>query len=153
MVLVPFVNFDAEVELGKMGVEVRRTRTTYFSEYVRFGPFANTLLQEKKELMKAASPFLRRDVGGHGLESVAERIRLTGQYDGAVHLAPFTCMPEVVAQNIMPSIPEGLPILTLHCDEQMGRAGVLTRIEAFVDLLARRRTTKAAARGIGPIAP
>ncbi|MBI2916405.1 MAG: hypothetical protein HYY01_00270 [Chloroflexi bacterium] len=139
VVMVPFVNFDIEAELGKMGVAIRRSRSTFLSEWTKFAGFLNTLNAEKAELRDYAAPYLRRDVGGHGLESVGERVRLANAYDGVIHLAPFTCMPEVVAQNIMPSIPEGLPILTLHCDEQMGRAGVLTRIEAFVDLLERRR--------------
>ncbi len=146
VVMVPFVNFDLETELGKMGVEIRRSRSTFLSEWTHFARFMNALNEEKRELRSYAAPYLTRDVGGHGLESVGERVRLAGQYDGVIHLAPFTCMPEVVAQNIMPSIPEGLPILTLHCDEQMGRAGALTRIEAFVDLLERRRRAMAGLR-------
>jgi hypothetical protein len=34
---------------------------------------------------------------------------------------------------------EDLPVLTMLCDEQMGRPGMITRLEAFVDLLKRRR--------------
>lgn len=60
-------------------------------------------------------------------------------YDGIIHVVPFTCMPEVIAQNIMPSTKEEIPVLTLLCDKQMGKAGMLTRIEAFVDLLERKR--------------
>ena len=56
-----------------------------------------------------------------------------------VHLAPFTCMPEIVAQNIMPSTKEDIPVLTVLYDEQMARPGMITRLEAFVDLLKFRR--------------
>jgi predicted nucleotide-binding protein (sugar kinase/HSP70/actin superfamily) len=48
-------------------------------------------------------------------------------------------MPEVIAQNIMPFTKESIPVLTIACDEQMGKAGRQTRVEAFIDLLERRR--------------
>jgi len=139
VVMEPFFNMNLEIELGKMGVEARRTRSTFFSEYTKWGTFLNALNDEKKELQKFAHPYLKRDVGGHGLESVGEKVRRAGDYDGIIHLAPFTCMPEVIAQNIMPFTKEGIPVLTIACDEQLGRAGMLTRVEAFVDLLERRR--------------
>jgi predicted nucleotide-binding protein (sugar kinase/HSP70/actin superfamily) len=84
-------------------------------------------------------PYLKRDVGGDGWETVGEKVLHAKEYDGIVHLAPFTCMPEIVAQNIMPSTKEKIPVLTILCDEQLAKAGVLTRLEAFVDLLERKR--------------
>jgi len=64
------------------------------------------------------------------------------EYDGLVHLAPFTCMPEIIAQNIMPKTKEDIPVLTILCDEQLAKPGMLTRLEAFVDLLERRRRVR-----------
>ena len=78
-------------------------------------------------------------MGGDGWESVGEKVLHSKEYDGIIHVAPFTCLPEVVAQNIMPHTKEEIPVLTLICDEQMGKQGTLTRLEAFVDLLERRR--------------
>lgn len=54
---------------------------------------------------------------------------------------PFTCIPEIVARSILPRVSRdlGIPVMSLILDEQTGLAGVLTRLEAFVDLLARRR--------------
>lgn len=51
------------------------------------------------------------------------------------------CMPEIVSKAILPSISKdkNFPIMTLVVDEMTGEAGYLTRIEAFVDLLERRR--------------
>jgi predicted nucleotide-binding protein (sugar kinase/HSP70/actin superfamily) len=140
VIMEPLVNMNLEVELGKLGVEVRRTKTTYFSEYTNLSSYLNVLNNEKKKLRKFAWPYLRRDVGGHGLESVGEKVRLARQgYDGVVHVAPFTCMPEAIAQNVMLTTKEDIPVLTIVCDEQLGQAGLLTRIEAFVDLLEWRR--------------
>ncbi|MBI2918477.1 MAG: CoA protein activase [Chloroflexi bacterium] len=138
VVLEPFSNMDVEIELGKLGVEVHRT--TFVSEWTKFSLFLSMLgMTEKGKLHKAAMPYLKRDVGGDGWETVGEVAYHAGHYDGLVHLAPFTCMPEIVAKNIIPSMKEQIPLLTIICDEQMGRAGMLTRLEAFVDLLRRRR--------------
>ena len=138
VVLEPFSNLDVESELGKLGVEVRRT--TFISEWTKFSWFLNPLgVDEKTRIHKAALPYLKRDIGGDGWESVGEKVLHAGEYDGLVHLAPFTCMPEIVAQNIMPTTRENMPVLTIICDEQITKPGMLTRLEAFVDLLGRRR--------------
>jgi predicted nucleotide-binding protein (sugar kinase/HSP70/actin superfamily) len=139
VVLDPFANMDIEMELGKLGVEVERTMS--LSRWVKYNLFLNHLgVNEWKEAHKAAMPYLRRDVGGDGWESVGEKVIHARQgYDGVIHLAPFTCMPEIVAQNIMPSTKEDIPVLTVLYDEQMARPGMITRLEAFVDLLKFRR--------------
>lgn len=142
VVLDPFANMDIEVELGKLGVEVERTMS--LSHWVKYNLFLHHLgIDEWKETHKAAMPYLKRCVGGDGWESVGEKVlRAREGYDGLIHLAPFTCMPEIVAQNIMPSTKEDIPVLTLLCDEQMARQGMITRLEAFVDLLRFRRRRK-----------
>ncbi|MFC2016863.1 CoA protein activase [Chloroflexota bacterium] len=138
VLLEPFSSFDVESELGKLGVEVRRT--TFVSEWAKFSLFLNPLgMNEKARIHKAALPYLKRDIGGDGWESVGEKVLHAKEYDGIIHLAPFTCMPEIVAQNIMPSTKESIPVLTILCDEQIAKLGVLTRLEAFVDLLERKR--------------
>jgi predicted nucleotide-binding protein (sugar kinase/HSP70/actin superfamily) len=60
-------------------------------------------------------------------------------------------MPEIIAQSIMPQVQKDhdIPVLSIVLDEQMGRAGFVTRIEAFVDLMQRRRNLK---RGVGRVA-
>lgn len=141
VVLEPFSSFDIERELGKLGVEVRRT--TFMSEWTRFSLFLNPFgVNEKSRIHKAALPYLKRDIGGDGWESVGEKVLHAGNYDGLIHLAPFTCMPEIIAENIMPSTREQIPVLTILCDEQIAKAGILTRLEAFVDLLERRRRVR-----------
>lgn len=143
VLLEPFSNLDIENELGKMGVEVRRA--TFISGWTKFSLFLNPLgMNEKDRIHRAALPYLKRDISGDGWESVGEKVLHSREYDGLVHLAPFTCMPEIVAQNIMPATRENIPVLTILCDEQLGKTGMLTRLEAFVDLLSRRRQVQAA---------
>jgi predicted nucleotide-binding protein (sugar kinase/HSP70/actin superfamily) len=149
VLLEPFSTLDIEVELGKLGVEVHRTM--FLSEWTKFSLFLKPLgIEEKRKVRRAARPYLKRDVGGHGWESVGEKVLYAHKLDGLIHLLPFTCLPEIIAQNIMPSTKDDIPVLTLICDEQMGKAGVLTRLEAFVDLLRYRRqkTLSLAARGV-----
>jgi len=139
VVIEPFANMDVEVELGKLGVGVERTMT--LSRWVKYSLFLNYLgINEWRKVHKLAKPYLDRDVGGDGWESVGEKVLYSRkEYDGLIHLAPFTCMPEIVAQNIMTSTKEDIPTLAITCDEQMAKQGMLTRLEAFVDLLSFRR--------------
>ncbi len=138
VLLEPFSNLDIESQLGKLGVEVRRR--LFLSEWIKFSLFLNPLgIDETARIHKAALPYLKRDIGGDGWESVGEKVLHAKDYDGLVHLAPFTCMPEIVAQNIMPSTKENIPVLTILCDEQLAKPGMLTRLEAFVDLLKYRQ--------------
>jgi len=141
VVLEPFSNLDIESELGKLGVEIRRR--LFVSEWTKFSLFLNPLgVNETDRIHKAALPYLERDIGGDGWESVGEKVLHAKEYDGLVHLAPFTCMPEIIAQNIMLKTKEDIPVLTILCDEQIAKPGMLTRLEAFVDLLERRRRTR-----------
>lgn len=142
VVIEPFANMDIEMELGKLGVEVERTMT--LSRWIKYSLFLNYLgINEWRKVHKLAGPYLDHDVGGDGWESVGEKVLCAQErYDGVVHLAPFTCMPEIVAQNIMPSTKESIPVLTILCDEQITKTGMLTRLEAFVDLLERKRRAR-----------
>ena len=143
VVLDPYANMDMEVELGRLGVQTRRS--LYLSRWAKRGLFLNPLgLNQWREVHKAAMPYLKRDVGGDGWETVGERVIASKSYDGMVHLAPFTCMPEGTAQNIMPSMKEDLPVLPVYCDEQTSKIGVQTRLEAFIDMLRIKKRKLAA---------
>lgn len=151
VMLEPRVNQGLERCLGGMGVEV--LKSTYLSDYVR-----GHLLRRRdylslyNRLFTLAKPYLGHYVGGHGLKSIAYTIlKKTQGYDGVIHVFPFSCMPEVIAKNIMPKVSNDfdMPVLTLAYDEQTGEAGVVTRLEAFIDLLRFRK----AKRQDGPMAP
>lgn len=134
--LEPFANFDAEEILGNMGAEVKRS--IFITQYAREDIFADG----SKNIKKLARPYLDQKIGGHGQNSVGETVHMAHQgYDGVVQLAPFTCIPEIVAKSIMPRISQelGIPVLTMFIDEQTGKAGVETRLEAFMDLLWQKK--------------
>jgi len=138
VVLDPFANMDIEIELGKLGVEVRRS--IFVRDWVKFNPFLIFLgLREKDRSHKAAMPYLSRHVGGDGWQSVGEKVLHAGDWDGLIHLEPFGCLPEITARNIMPSLKDGLLVLNIIYDEHTGKAGIINRLEAFVDMLRRQK--------------
>jgi len=62
--------------------------------------------------------------------------------DGIVHVTAFGCGPDAMVDKLMELEAKAhsrTPFLTLSLDEHTGEAGVLTRIEAFVDMLRLRR--------------
>ncbi len=140
VVLEPSVNADIEEMLGELGVEVHRS--IYLTNWTR----DNTIADGEKDVKEAARPYLDQLIGGHGQNSVGETV-LYGEngYAGVIHLAPFTCIPEIVSKSIMPEISKkyDIPVLTLFLDEQTGKTGIKTRIEAFVDLIKKKRQKEA----------
>lgn len=142
----PFSNQNIEKELGKMGVQTRRSLTV--SGFLKDAIIPKWFKKGETHLERAfrmAKPYLMRDIGGDALESVSDVAYANERgVDGIIHISPFTCMPEIMSQNIFPTMREDceIPILTLIMDEQSGRAGYITRLEAFVDLIKRRKFVK-----------
>lgn len=143
MVLDPFSNQNLERELGRLGVQTHRNLN--LSDWIRTAIIPKLFRKGETHLERShkyASPYLLRDIGGDAIESVGDIAYATSSgVDGIIHISPFTCMPEIMSQNIFPSMREdgALPILALVMDEQTGRAGYVTRLEAFVDLMRRRK--------------
>ncbi len=146
LVQEPFSNQNIEKELGRMGVQTRRSLTV--SGFIKDAIIPKAFKKGETHLERAyrmARPYLMRDIGGDALESVSDVAYANERgVDGIIHVSPFTCMPEIMSQNIFPTMRENceIPILTLILDEQTGRAGYITRLEAFVDLMRRRKMYK-----------
>jgi predicted nucleotide-binding protein (sugar kinase/HSP70/actin superfamily) len=138
VVIDSFANMDIEIELGKLGAEACCPLSV--GEMVRFNPLVISLgLREKDRSHKAAMPYLSRCVFGDGWQSVGEKVLHARDWDGLIHLEPFGCLPEIMARNIMPSIKDGLPVLNIIYDEYTGKAGIINRLEAFVDMVQRKK--------------
>jgi predicted nucleotide-binding protein (sugar kinase/HSP70/actin superfamily) len=137
----PFANLDVERRLNELGAEI--DRAVYISKWVKNNLIYSPLgLPANRKVIKASQDYLELGVGGLGRETVGEAV-LYGQkgYDGIIQLAPFGCMPEIVAKSILIEIEQDLdiPILPLTLDEQASATGMQTRLEAFVDLLKQKR--------------
>jgi predicted nucleotide-binding protein (sugar kinase/HSP70/actin superfamily) len=75
------------------------------------------------EIVGASSSLLRRNV------------------DGLISVSTFGCAPDSVMLGVLPQAARraGKPYMPLVLDEHSGQAGLITRLEAFVDMLLRRK--------------
>lgn len=144
-VIEPFVNLYLEEKLGSLGVEVDRSMTV--SGWVKTNIFAKLAgFNDEKVLEEAARPYLKIAIGGHAQQCIGNAVLYSQKgYDGVIQLLPFSCMPEIVASSILPSLSrnENIPSMTLVVDELTGESGYMTRLEAFVDMLERKKEAKA----------
>ena len=138
-ILEPFSNQFIEDKLMDLGICVKKTITP--SWWIK-----NTMLQplalNSIKIRKSSLEYLSWYVGGHARECIGEAIIANKEnFHGAIQIFPLGCMPEIVAKAILPKISKDkdFPIMSLVVDEMTGEAGYDTRIEAFVDLLERRR--------------
>jgi len=140
-IIEPFVNLYVEKKLGNMGVESDKSLSV--------GEWVKTHLSmdlkhkhERKRIMNKAKPYLGLCIGGHAWETVAYAVHFAEcAFDGLIQILPFGCMPEIVAESILPRIAEdkNIPLMTLTVDEMTGEAGYITRLEAFVDMIHEKK--------------
>lgn len=144
VMLEPFINHELKRRLGEMGAQVHAPML--IGDYVRTHIFKNRqALKLSEAVLALAAPYLKHYVGGHGIKSIGHTVNMgRAGYDGILHVFPFTCMPEIVAKNILPQVSSDvdIPVLSLAFDEQTGTAGLMTRLEAFIDLLKYRRSKR-----------
>lgn len=140
ILLEPFINFNIEKWLGEKGVFVEKG--VYTSDWIAPGRKNVVGGISYEKLVENAYPYLKYRVGGEGIATVGHTVLCAKHgFDGVIHMMPFTCMPETVAKQILPHISheQNIPVLSLVIDEQTGKAGVETRLEAFIDLMRNRR--------------
>ena len=145
LLLEPYINHNIEDLLIKQGVEVKKF--VYTGDYAFSQIILRTLglYNEETDYLKQARPYLNYHVGGDGLKSVGTALWYTRHhYDGIIHLYPFGCMPEIVAQYALKNISKDFdtPMLTLSIDEHASDVGIITRLEAFIDCLKRKQNMK-----------
>jgi predicted nucleotide-binding protein (sugar kinase/HSP70/actin superfamily) len=137
VLMEPFSNQDVERYLARRGVEVHRfcNVTGILDRSIEGYPHIQRMLDETEG-------YLKYDPGAEGSYSVFYTLKLMEQgFDGVVHVKPFGCMPEVTAMSALQRISRErtYPILFLSYDVQTSSTGVLTRLEAFTDMLEMRR--------------
>lgn len=137
IMLEPFANHDIEKELGKMGAWVWNKRSLY--RHLKHLLHIDHLGIKYKI---QASPYLQDSPGGEAINTVGEARSFIKQgVDGIIHIYPFTCMPENIAFEALQKMSDdySTPLLSLSIDEHTSQTGLLTRLEAFVDLIKRRK--------------
>ncbi len=140
-VLEPYSNQYIARSLGRLNAEV--TNSIRLTEWLNDHLFKGYLIKSRKPYITGcARPYLASSVGGHGLETVGTTVDFAHEgYDGVIQVGPLTCMPEIVAQTILIRVAkeEQIPCMTMYFDEHSGNAGIQTRLEAFTDMLRRRK--------------
>ena len=143
VLLDPYTNEEIEKTLGDLGVEVERQ--IFFSdwlEHVLQPSFLYKKESHRERCVRYAEKYMKRAIGGETIETVGDTVfAAKNGIDGVIHIMPFSCMPEIVSQNILAKVSreEDIPVMTLVLDEQTGKAGYQTRIEAFIDLVKRKK--------------
>ena len=140
-VLEPAINLDIFKRLNELKV-IAHTPIT-FSRWIDVGLKLNPFKRPHHKIARRkAKPYIRYRLGGETQESLGSAIMFKDEgWDGMIHLYPLTCMPEIITRSILPHISKkfNFPILSLVLDEHTGEAGLQSRLEAFIDLLDRKR--------------
>ncbi len=69
----------------------------------------------------------------------------SGNIDGIIHVTAFGCGPDAMLNKLLELEDKNhnqLPFLSVSIDEHSGEAGILTRLEAFVDMLAHKKQSE-----------
>lgn len=130
-------NGNLEEKLMAMGCSVKRHID--ISWWIRYSLFNSVFAENLRRLMMPRG-YMRHNVGGYGRETVG-MILSERWSDGVIKIMPAGCMPEIVTKAFCQAVEEekDKSILHLIYDEMSGQAGYETRIEAFVDMLERRK--------------
>ncbi|KEI02708.1 2-hydroxyglutaryl-CoA dehydratase [Clostridium botulinum] len=138
-IIDPFSNLNIEDKLMDYGVSSRRKLTP--SWWLK-DAIMSILNLNSIDIRIASKEYLPYYVGGHARECIGEAVLANNaNFHGAIQIFPMGCMPQIVSKAILPKISKdkNFPIMTLVVDEMTGEGGYITRIEAFLDLIERRR--------------
>ena len=137
-IIEPFANLYIEDRLMDYGVSTKRRLSPSWWA----GNLLRSAFHAPSGAHRAARGYLGLEIGGHARECIGGAVLAKEEgFDGAIQIFPMGCMPEIVSKAILPSVAreKDFPVLSLVVDEMTGEAGFVTRLEAFVDLLERRR--------------
>jgi len=130
-----FINLDFQKKLNDQGVEVitiENLPKSIFKTPVLVNPRGAKLQnywRHEEEIMQAIRYFLTK-----GRDEI----------DGVIFLISFACGPDsLISELIMRDMKVvGLPFLEIIMDEHSGEAGLLTRVESFVEMIRRKKRRK-----------
>ncbi|TFH30298.1 MAG: hypothetical protein E4G98_02305 [Promethearchaeota archaeon] len=153
VVLEPSLNVNVHKRLNELGV-ITESPTTLRRFYDLGEKWVPWITMDYTKADRVAKPYIEHRCGGEAREAVGETILYKrAGWDGMIHLYPFTCLPHISSKNILPQVSQhyDMPVLSLVVDEQTGEAGFQTRLEAYVDLLKRKRDLDTAKGNFKPV--
>ena len=128
----PFSNRNIEQKIADMGVEVHRWMN--MSHMVAHYDDMNLLVQ--------VNEYIEFDMGPTSIENIwtAKKYAQEG-FDGLIHIKSANCTPETDITVILQRISNEykIPLLILTYDTQTSDVGLMTRIEAFYDMIYEKK--------------
>lgn len=128
-----FSNFEVEQRLADMGVEVQRWMNLSH-RFLHYDGENNLNIKIRKRCKYEMGPTSTANIWS--AQDYAER-----GFDGIIHIKSANCTPEIdvmpVLQNI--STDYKVPVLYLTYDAQTSDVGLMTRLEAFYDMISMRK--------------
>lgn len=124
-----FINLDFQKKLRDQGVEVLTIENlpeSIFKEPVIVNKRLRNYWRHEEEIMQSIRYFMTKG---------------RGEIDGVIFLISFACGPDsLISELIMRDMKVvGLPFLEITMDEHSGEAGLLTRVESFVEMVRRKK--------------
>ena len=124
-----FINLDFQKKLKDHGVKVftkENLQESVFKDPVIINKRLRNYWRHEEEIMQAIRYFLTKG---------------RNEIDGVIFLVSFACGPDsLISELIMRDMKAvGLPFLEIIMDEHSGEAGLLTRIESFVEMVRRKK--------------
>lgn len=130
----PFSNYNLEIELAKMHMEVKRFTNVHY-----------LLFEKKKKVrkyLKYAKEYIRYRMGADAADNIGRTKYLcTHGYDGIIHIKSSFCTPEIGAMSIINKIcnEHDVPVIFFSFDSNTSEVGIKTRLEAFYDMIEMRK--------------
>ncbi|MGH4121642.1 MAG: acyl-CoA dehydratase activase-related protein [Clostridium sp.] len=122
-----FINMNIVKKLNKMGVGV------ITEEYVE----EEQINLQVKTLFKR--PFWTFATNSYGFTTA---IAKHNEISGAIYISSFACGIDSVVLELIKEKIEDFPLLLLKVDEHTGEGGLDTRIEAFIDMIERKKNNE-----------
>lgn len=131
-VMDPFSNLELEQKLADMGVEVHRLMNITNDMLRSGGKNRQAKIREYSEYSMGASS--SADIWQ--AQNFAER-----GFDGVVQVKSAGCMPETDIMPVLANLSRDykMPVLYLTYDSQSSDVGLMTRLEAFYDMVEMRK--------------
>lgn len=140
-VLEPGMNQDLNKRINELGV-IAKTGVT-LRKYTDIGAIINPFIKRPhKVAARAAKKYLPYYCGGDAQHTIGDAILYKKKgFDGLIQLYPITCMPELMAKDILPKVQKdiGMPKYSIVFDEKADGAAIQTRVEAFIGMLKRNK--------------
>lgn len=128
-----FSNGNVEQRLADMGVEIHRWMNV-----------SNRMLRYpgEKNLNIKISDYCRYEMGPNSTANIWAAKNYAEQgFDGLIHAKAAACTPEIDIMPVLQNISKDykMPVLYLTYDSQTSDVGLMTRLEAFYDMIAMRK--------------